>query len=68
MLESDARNDIIIKTLDADYEDIESLNNPDVINTMQCNKHVRIAHYKMYLRYLTGGHNAKKKFVKNKIC
>jgi len=34
MLESDARDDIIIETLDADYEDIESLNNLDVINTM----------------------------------
>jgi len=40
MLESDARDDIIIETLDADYEDIESLNNLDVINTMRCNKHV----------------------------
>jgi len=29
MLESDARDDIIIETLDADYEDIESLNNLD---------------------------------------
>jgi len=36
MLESDARDDIIIKTLDADYEDIESLNNLDIINTMRC--------------------------------
>jgi len=26
MLESDARDDIIIEALDADYEDIESLN------------------------------------------
>jgi len=31
MLESDARDDIIIEVLDADYEDIESLNNLDVI-------------------------------------
>jgi len=31
MLESDARDDIIIETLDAHYEDIESLNNLDVI-------------------------------------
>jgi len=34
----------------------------DVINTL------RIVHYKMYLKSLTGGHNARKKFVKNKIC
>jgi len=29
-----AKDDIIIETLDTDYEDIESLNNLDVINTM----------------------------------
>jgi len=29
--ESDARDDIIIETSDADYKDIESLNNLDVI-------------------------------------
>jgi len=39
MLESDPRDNI--ETLDADYEDIESLNNLDVINTMRCNKHVK---------------------------
>jgi len=27
--------------LDADYEDIESLHNLDVINTMRCNEHVK---------------------------
>jgi len=31
MFESDARDNIIIETLDADYEDIKSLNNLDVI-------------------------------------
>jgi len=41
MLENDARDDIIIETLDADYKDIESLNNLNVINTMQCEKHVK---------------------------
>jgi len=40
MLES-ARDDIIIETLNTDYEDVESLNNLDVINTMRCNKHVK---------------------------
>jgi len=34
ILESGARNDIIIETLDADYEDVE-LNNLDVINIMR---------------------------------
>jgi len=34
MLESGARDDIIIETLDADYEDVESLNNLDVINAL----------------------------------
>jgi len=38
--QNDARDDIIIETLDADYENIESLNNLllllcDVINTMR---------------------------------
>jgi len=41
MLESDARDDVIIKILGADYEDIKSLNNLDVINTMRCDKHVK---------------------------
>jgi len=41
LLQDDAKDDIIIETLDADYEDIESLNNLDVINTMRCNKHVK---------------------------
>jgi len=39
MLESDARDDIIIETLNADYKAL--LNNLDVINTMRCNKHVK---------------------------
>jgi len=41
LAQNDARDDIIIETLDADYKDIESLNNLDVINTMRCNKHVK---------------------------
>jgi len=40
MLESNARDDII-ETLDADYEETESLNNLDVINTMRRNKNVK---------------------------
>jgi len=65
VLENDARDNIIIETLDADYEDIESLNNLDVILCDVINT-LRIVHYKMYLKYLTGGHNARKKFVKIK--
>jgi len=41
MLESEARNDIIIETLDADYENVESLKNLNNINTMQCGNHIK---------------------------
>ncbi|KAL6421069.1 hypothetical protein ACFW04_013593 [Cataglyphis niger] len=41
ILGDDARNDVIIETLDADYEDIASLNKLDVINTMRCKKHLK---------------------------
>ncbi|KMQ88086.1 hypothetical protein RF55_12482 [Lasius niger] len=37
----DMGNGFIIETLDADYEDIESLNNLDVTNSMRCGKHVK---------------------------
>jgi len=59
---------MIIEILDADYEDAESLKNLDNINTMRCGKYIKNAHYKMYLKYLTGGCNAKKncKNFKNK--
>jgi len=62
-------DDTIIETLDADYKDIESLKNLNVMNTMRCGKHVRIAHYKMYSKYLIDSRNARKncKNFKNKI-
>lgn len=41
LLENLARENLIIETLDADYEDIESLNNLDVTNTIRCGKHVK---------------------------
>lgn len=41
MLDNDERENITIQTLDADYEDIESLNNLDATNTMRCGKHIR---------------------------
>ena len=37
MLDSDA----IVETMDGDYEDLESLNNLDVFNTIRCGKHVK---------------------------
>ncbi|KMQ83885.1 hypothetical protein RF55_7568 [Lasius niger] len=41
MLDDNAKENLIIETLDADYDDIESLNNLDVKNTMRCGKHVK---------------------------
>src|SRR5580765_3034104 len=41
ILDDDARAKLIIKTLDADYDDIESLNNLNVKNTIRCGKHVK---------------------------
>jgi len=58
-----------IETLDVDNEDIESLNNLGIINTMRCGK-LRIVRYRMYLKYTTGGRNVKKNcinFGKNKV-
>ncbi|KMQ91626.1 hypothetical protein RF55_8481 [Lasius niger] len=37
----DVGNGFIIETLDADYEDIDALNNLDVTNSMRCGKHVK---------------------------
>jgi len=54
----------IIETLDADYENIELLNNLDVINTTQCEKHVKnCALQNVFKINLTGGRNAKKIFL-----
>lgn len=41
ILDEDARSDIIIETLDADYEDITSLNNLDTSSTLRCNIHLK---------------------------
>jgi hypothetical protein len=41
ILDVNVRNDVIIETVDADYEDIESLNNLDTTNTIKCGKHVK---------------------------
>ncbi|KAL6420400.1 hypothetical protein ACFW04_014527 [Cataglyphis niger] len=40
LLENYARENLIIETLDADYEDIDSLNNLNA-NTIRCGKHVK---------------------------
>jgi len=65
----DAGNGYIIDTLDADYEDIDSLNKLDITNIVcDVENMLRIAHYKMYSNYLTGGRNARKNCKKNKIC
>jgi len=34
-------NDMTIETLDVDYEDIKSLNNLNITNTMRCGKHAK---------------------------
>lgn len=39
--DDDKRNDAVIETLDADYEDVETLNNLDAVNTVRCGKHVK---------------------------
>jgi len=68
MLESDARDDIIIETLDADYEDIESLNNLDVINIMRCNKHVKNCALQNVFTIFNSWSQRQKEIFKNKIC
>ena len=45
MLDDNAKENLIIETLDADYDDIESLNNLDVTKSMW--EILRIAHCKM---------------------
>ena len=41
LLNVNVRNNVIIETVDADYEDIASLNNLDTANTIRCEKHVK---------------------------
>jgi len=50
-------DDLTIEILNADYEDINSLRNLNIINTYDVENMLRIVHYKMYLKY-TGGRNA----------
>ena len=41
LLLDDERERMYIETLDAIYEDMESLSNLDVINTMRCGQHIK---------------------------
>ena len=41
LLDVNARANVIIKTMDADYEGMESLNKLDATNTIRCGKHVK---------------------------
>jgi len=58
ILDSD---DLTNEILDIDYENIDSLNNLNIINTIM-RIHVRIVCYRMYIKYIIGGYNAKKMF------
>ena len=61
-------DDLTIATLDADYEDIDSLNNLDVTNTLRCGQHIKsCALQNVFKIYNLWSHNAKKKYVKFKI-
>jgi hypothetical protein len=42
LLDADARDNVIIETMDADYEDMESLNKLDATDTLHCGKHRRV--------------------------
>ncbi|KAL6254125.1 hypothetical protein P5V15_014746 [Pogonomyrmex californicus] len=63
LLLDDKRERVYVKTLDVDYEDIDSLNNLDADNTMQCEYYtILIALYKMYSYCLIDG-----QIIMNKI-
>ena len=40
-LDENTRADVIIETLDLDYEDIKSLNKLNVVNTLRCGRHTK---------------------------
>ena len=64
ILDSD---DLIIETLDADYEDIDSLNNLNVINTMRYIKHVKNCALQNVLKIYNWCSQCQKKSIKFKI-
>ena len=66
-LDENTRADVVIETLDIDYEDIKSLNKLDVVNTLRCRQTRKaLCLAKLYLKYSTGGLNVREKFI-NKI-
>ena len=40
-LDESTRADVVIETLDIDYEDIKSLNKLNVVNTLRCSRHAK---------------------------
>jgi len=56
-------DDMTIKTLDVDYEDIESLNNLDITKLCDVENILRIMRYRMYLKCTTDGRNVKKNCI-----
>jgi len=61
---ADTRDDTTIETLDSDYEDIDSLCNLDVTDTVE--NMLRIVRYRMYVKYTTDNRNVRKKYIKFK--
>ena len=61
-------DDSTIEILDANYEDIDFLHNLDVTNIVRhiVENMLKIVRYRMYLKYTTGDHNARKKYIKFK--
>ena len=64
-------NDMTIETLDIDYEDIKSLNNLNIINTMRCGKHAKNCTLQNVFKIYNWWSQRQKKlyqFEKNKVC
>jgi len=61
---ADTRDDTTIETLDSDYEDIDSLRNLDVTDTVE--NILRIVRYRIYVKYTTDNRNIRKKYIKFK--
>ncbi|KYN17842.1 hypothetical protein ALC57_09881 [Trachymyrmex cornetzi] len=59
-------DDLTIESLDADYEDIDSLRNIEITNVCDVENVLRIVRNRMYLKCTTGGRNARKKYIKFK--
>jgi len=64
----DAGNGYIIETLDADYEDIDSLNKLDITNSMRCGKHVKNCALQNVFKIFNWWSQRQKELQENKIC